>query len=144
MYEFLEDRDPFSLDGRGLRSIYNGEEVHPKVNVDDAAEIGCNIISKMVGKKVCEYNFEKVNKAVTMGSSNAILIDGEITHIDPQLLFQRLMLMARSLDFDQLKDIFKYELSQKPSSLFDESGLMREAKTNEFVHDVIAGKNTLI
>lgn len=138
IYEFLEDRDPFSLDDLTLRNIYTGEEAPETVNVDDATKIGCNIISKMIGKNVSEYSFENANKAVTMGSNNAILIDGKVTHIDPQLLFQRLMLMARNFSDEKLKDVFKYELCQKPSSLFDDSGLMREAKINEFVKQCIA------
>lgn len=93
----------------------------------------------MIGKDVSVHSFENVDKAITMASNNSILVDGEIIQIDPQLLFQRLMLMARNFDDDKLKEVFKYELAQKPSSLFDESGLMREAKTNEFVHQFIAG-----
>lgn len=105
IFEFLEDRDPFLLDDVALRNIYTGEEAQANVNVDDAITIGCNIISKMIGKDVSTYSFENVNKAVTMGSNNAILIDGKITHIDPQLLFQRLMLMARNFKDEKLKDV---------------------------------------
>lgn len=46
--------------------------------------------------------------------------------------------MARNFSDKQLKDVFTYELSKKPSSLFDDSGLMREAKTNDFVKQCIA------
>lgn len=122
-----------------LRSIYTGEEAQPNVNVDNAREIVMNVISKIIGKDVSVYSFENINKAVTMISTNAILIDGEVTHIDPQLLFQRLILMSRNFDEDELKEVFKYELSQNPSTLFDDSGLMREAKSNDFVHQFIAG-----
>lgn len=121
-----------------LRNIYTGEEAQGNVNADDASKVGLQVIAKMVGKNISAFSFENSNKAVTMGSNNAILIDGKVTHIDPQLLFQRLMLMARNFNDEQLKDVFKYELSQRPSSLFDDSGLMREAKTNEFVNQCIA------
>lgn len=139
----MEDRDPFSLDDVTLRNIYTGEEAQANVNVDNATKIGCNIISKMIGKNVSAYSFQNINKAVIMGSNNAILIDRKVTHIDPQLLFQRLMLMARNFNDDKLKDVFKYELSQKPSSLFDDSGLMREDKTNDFVNSFIAVNEAL-
>lgn len=76
----MEDRDPFLLDDVALRNIYTGEEAQANVNVDNAVTIGCNIISKMIGKDVSTYSFENVNKAVTMGSKNAILIDGKVTH----------------------------------------------------------------
>lgn len=143
MYEFLSDRDPFLQDDVTLRNIYTGEEALANVNADNALRIGCNIISKMIGKSVSAYSFENVNKAVTMGSNSAILIDGKVIHIDPQLLFQRLMLMARNFNDEKLKDVFRYELSQKPSSLFDDSGLMREAKTKDFVSQCIAVNEAL-
>lgn len=139
IYEFLEDRDPFCLDDRILRSLYTGEEASENVNVDDAPRIGLNVMLKMIGKDISAHSFENANKAVTMGSTDAILIDGKVAHIDPQLLFQKLMLMARNLSDDNMKNVFKHELSQRPSSLFDDAGFMREAKTNEFVKQFIAG-----
>ena len=44
-----------------------------------------------------------------------------------QLLFQRLLAAAREISED-LADIFMYELCNRPSALFDYSGLLREAK----------------
>ncbi|KAL5022362.1 hypothetical protein ScPMuIL_001517 [Solemya velum] len=46
--------------------------------------------------------------------------------IDPQLLFQRLLIVAKSTSGCNVNDLFKYELSGLPTSLFDEHGLLRD------------------
>lgn len=53
------------------------------------------------------------------------------------------MLMTRYFNDEKLKDVFRYELSQMPSSLFDDCGLMREAKINDFVSNYIAANEAL-
>lgn len=100
-----------------------------KVNIDEAAKVGEKIISSMVGKKVADYTFKKANSVSKVNAKNALVIDGDIVTIDPQLLFQRLMLITRDMDEDEIRDVFQYELSQKPSALFDELGFMREANS---------------
>jgi hypothetical protein len=57
---------------------------------------------------------------------NNVKIDGEEIHVDPQLLFQRLLTATNGEGLD-LSDLFQYELSSSPSSLFDDSGQMRVA-----------------
>ena len=47
--------------------------------------------------------------------------------IDPQLLFQRLVIIAKDNADCDLDNLFKHELSALPTSLFDEHGLLREA-----------------
>lgn len=124
--EYLKERNPFKLDeGSTLRNICNGMEANKAVNVDDASQIGEKIISSMKNKSVADYTFKKVNQAVTMHSKNTVVIDGDPVTIDPQLLFQRLLLLIGNMDEAQLRDVFKYELSQRPSALFDEQGFMR-------------------
>lgn len=102
------------------------------VNIDESAKIGEKIISSMVGHKVAEYTFKKANSVVKPNAKNALVIDGDIVNIDPQLLFQRLMLTTRDMDEDEIRSVFKYELSQKPSALFDELGFMRETNSSNF------------
>ena len=43
----------------------------------------------MVGQNVNDYSFQRKNQAVTLGSKTTFVIDG-----DPQLLFQRLSVIA--------------------------------------------------
>jgi hypothetical protein len=46
--------------------------------------------------------------------------------VDPQLLFQRLLHVAGG-DLSKFEEIFQHELTALPSSLFDDSGFMRES-----------------
>lgn len=137
IYDFLKSKNPFNTEIKALRNIFNGMDASVKVNADSAEELGRNIISAMAGQKVSAYTFKKVNKVVTMSDKNVIVIDGEVTFIDPQLLFQRLVLVARKFDEQKLEKIFAYELCQRPSSMFDDYGLMREIKKESFGDDIM-------
>ena len=46
--------------------------------------------------------------------------------MDPQLLFQRMILVAGRV-VDNVEDIFKYELCAYPAALFDASGFLIDA-----------------
>lgn len=62
-----------------------------------------------------------------MASKTSLKIDRETVHVDPQLLFQRCTTAANGL-FDDISEIFKYELCNIPSSLFDKNGFPRESQ----------------
>lgn len=144
--EFLRERNPFQREDPDLRNICNGMKADGNVNVDEAAKIGEKIISSMAGESVSNYTFKKANSVIKSNAKNALVIDGDIVSIDPQLLFQRLMLITRDMDENEVKDVFKYELSQKPSALFDELGFMRETNSSS-LYDTLwkkVGCNTKI
>ena len=65
------------------------------------------------------------NQIVTLGIKSSVKIDGEQIHINPQLLFQRLITVVQSSD--ELESAFKHELCSYPSALFDSSLLLQEA-----------------
>ena len=69
---------------------------------------------------------KKKDTVVTMDSKSCAKIDGQSLPVDPQLLFQRLLTVARETS-ENLADIFKYELCNRPPALFDPSGLPTEA-----------------
>ncbi len=93
-------------------NIMTGVCATPKVNVDDARRIGQNILKSMEDQKVVEYTFKKRSQAVTMMHKSVVMIDGEAVQVDPELMFQRLIVAARSTT-PQIEDIFMYELSNK-------------------------------
>ena len=79
-------------------------------------------------------HIKKSEEAVTMSTKPAVKIGGERVSVDPQLLFQRLLHVAGAAtkqaalavgDLSKLDEIFKHELTALPSSMFDDSGLMR-------------------
>ena len=44
-----------------------------------------------------------------MANKASVKIDGTAVHIDPQLMYQRLIVAVNK--YDNIKDIFRYELS---------------------------------
>ena len=78
----------------------------------------------MEGNTAAEYTFKRSNQAVTLGTKSAVMIDGVMVQIDPQLLFQRLTIAAKASD--NLEDVFKYELCSYLPALFDSAQLLRE------------------
>ena len=120
----LQDSNPFSPDAN-LRNVMNGVYADSSVNVDEARKIGEKVLTSMTGKTITEYTFKKNEQAITLASKCAIKIDNEQVQVDPQLLFQRLLLAANSSE--DLPSIFRYELSSYPASLFDFQLMMRQA-----------------
>ena len=112
---FLESQSPFD-EHDSLQNLITGETAHSSVNVDRAKEIGIAILKDMAGKRPTEYTFRKKAQSVTMNSKSSVTINKEIVHIDPQLLFQRLLIAATQTDM--LAEAFTYELCGYPPALF--------------------------
>ena len=66
--------------------------------LDIAEVVGRAILKDMEGKNVFEYVFKRSNQAVTLDCKCSIKVHGDVIQIDPQLLFQRLTLVAKSRD----------------------------------------------
>lgn len=122
----LCDLDPFGPDP-SLRGLVSGLVAHESVNVDDAKEVGQLILKSMIGKSVTSISFVRKKEAVTLASKAAVKIDGECVQVDPQLLFQRLSLIAMNGSNEDPASFFKYELCTYPAALFDRSSLPWEA-----------------
>ncbi|CAC5372537.1 unnamed protein product [Mytilus coruscus] len=95
--EYLSERNPLTNDV-SLRNIKTGVQAEPDVNVDKAE-----------------------TKPKSKSDSDFLNTD-----IDPQLMFQRLTTAANGL-FENTSEVFQYELSSVPSSMFDCNRLLREA-----------------
>ena len=122
---YLQERNPFDKDP-SLRNIATGEHALSIVNVDTAQAVGTSILSSMDGHTPAEYTFKRKDQAVTLGVKSSVKIDGDQVQVDPQLLFQRLVIVAQKCD--ELESALKYELCSYPPALFDSSLLLREAK----------------
>ena len=131
---FLQERNPFVPDP-SLRNIATGVTVDVAVNAHKVKEVGNKIIDSMDGMNTLEYIFTKKRQVVTMGHKFSASVDGETIQVDPQLLFQRLIMVASRVT-ENVEDIFKYEICGYPASLFDSSGLLREAN-KPFLADAI-------
>lgn len=121
---YLQNRSPFTSDP-SLRNIASGVTADSSVNVDKAKDIGLKILQKMDGANVAQYTFRRNDQAVTLGAKHGIKVDGENVQVAPELLFQRYIAAAESME--NREEIFKYELCTHPPALFDSMGMMRKA-----------------
>lgn len=140
IYNFLKNRNPFiGTTPNALRNIADGIISNSKADVDRAKEIGLKIIQSLQDKNVFEHSFEKCKKVVQMSSRDEISIDGEMVRIDPETLFQRLLLLIFQPNptEEEKKAMFCYELCHKPPSLFDETGLMRESNSSALIKALV-------
>ncbi|CAG2218584.1 Kinesin heavy chain,Kinesin-like protein KIN-14Q,Kinesin-like protein KIF18B,Kinesin-like protein KIF3B,Kinesin-like protein KIN-12D,Kinesin-like protein KIN-7I,Chromosome-associated kinesin KIF4,Kinesin-like protein KIN-12B,Kinesin-like protein KIN-12E,Kinesin-like protein 5,Kinesin-II 85 kDa subunit,Kinesin-II 95 kDa subunit,Kinesin-like protein KIF15-A,Kinesin-related protein 3,Kinesin-like protein unc-104,Kinesin-like protein KIF18A,Kinesin-like protein KIN-14P,Kinesin-1 heavy chain,Kinesin-like protei len=123
---FLEERNPF-IEEEGMRNIETGVSATSDVNADRAKDIGLGILKSMEGKCVSDFTFKRKHQAITLQDKPiCVNVEPEIATIDPQLLFQRFIVAADSI-YEDKSEIFSYELSSQPSSMFDSSGFMRAA-----------------
>ncbi len=114
----LSDRDTFESTNL-LRNIMTGTHAGNAVNVDRSKDIGVQIMNDMTDKQVNKFTFKRCDQAITMGSKSSIRVGGEHVQVDPYLLFQRLVVVAKSSN--DAEDMFRYELCSHPPSLFDDS-----------------------
>ena len=70
----------------------------------------------MSGQNATKFSFKRSMQVVTLSDKSDIKIQGEGVHIDTQLLFQRLTAVADRY-FENVSEIFQYELASVPSSL---------------------------
>jgi len=124
--KFLSERNPFDEAVQDLRNIETGVFAELNVNIDKAKDVGSSVLKDMKDKNVDVYTFRRADQVVRMNVKSTLKVDDELIEFDPQLLFQRLITVA-DRNMPNMPDIFKYELCQVPSSMFDKSGLLREA-----------------
>ena len=120
--EFIDERDIF---GGDLRNIANGMIANDYVNVEESLRVGEMILTKMKGFPVKDYALKKSDKTIQIPCLSEIKIGNETTN--PMLLFQRLVFISMQ-SAENVEDTLSYELSTFPTSLFDDSCMMREAK----------------
>ena len=112
----LNDRSPFH-DSPLLQNIMTGIHAGETVNVDDAKYIGEQVMAEMTGKHVLCYTFKRRQQTVTLASKSLVKVGEEQLQVDPQLLFQRLLIASTSMVYNK-EEAFIYELSNYPPVLF--------------------------
>jgi len=90
----------------------------------------------MQGKSISDYSFKRKQRATTIGSKAAVAINKEHVQIDPQLLFQRLLVVAAN-KFIDLQDLFKYELCSYPAALCETTLVPRQADNKPVLADAL-------
>lgn len=72
----------------------------------------------MVEKNVQQHTFTKKSHVITLSNSKTIRIKDEVMHIDPQLLFQRLVSVG--MQNKTRSEVFQYELCSYSTALFED------------------------
>ena len=119
---YLSQRSPFTAE-TSLRNIETGVIAPPHVNVYEPKSIGKHILASMEGNPCVSYIFWKKNQAVIMDTKSTIKMQGEYVHVDPQLLFQRLLTIGTKNG--ELHNVFTHELCQYPPTLFESVNAIR-------------------
>ena len=115
--ERLSDMSPFQSDNKSLMNIVNGVVADESSNVDDFFSMVSAIVENMIGKNVYDFSFKRKDAAKTMSIKTNIGKDNEI-EIDPALLFQRLLVVAKTSTLS-IEEIFSHELCSYPPAIFE-------------------------
>ena len=79
----------------------------------------------MEGHTSADLVLRKKDQVKTLGAKKSVKVDGCPVTIDPQLLLQRLITAANST-YEDIKELFRYELCSFPSSLFESPDFLRQ------------------
>ena len=135
---YLKSHNPFSGGNEILFNIASGVSAVALVNVDDARRIGTEIMKKMIGLSVQQFTPRKKDQCVLMSQKINGDASSKICNIDPNLLFQRLMVVLASKNQEEksLAEYFKYELCSFPLSLFDSNCNLRNSNKSELAKEI--------
>ena len=68
----------------------------------------------MVGKNIHDHSFQKKDQVVTLASKRAVRFSEGSIQVDPQLLYQRLTVVATEGRYDKPQTFFKFEMCSYP------------------------------
>ena len=95
--DYLKEHNPFNINSQDLVDISTGMS-YPNANAHKALEIGNNILKNMDGVEVAKYKFRKAERIMPMGEK--VMAGKEELIVDPQLLYQRMLILANSYGVD--------------------------------------------
>ena len=104
------------------------------VDVCRAKEIGQKIMDSMTGIPVAQYTFKRSDQVTTVQSKYSVRVDGQPIHVDPDILFQRLMVASNAID--DRRAFFRFELCSYPSALFDDTLMTRSPQKAVLVNAI--------
>ena len=135
--KYIDSHNPLTYNE--LASISTGLVADKKINCIESFQLGIKVMDKIHDS---ETNFRyikcsKADKVLTLLHMNSIIKiqDNEIS-VDPNGIFKRILTME--MPKDEFKEIFQYEISPIPQSLFDVYGMRKNTKSNiyDFVNPV--------
>ncbi|KYN28694.1 hypothetical protein ALC57_01884 [Trachymyrmex cornetzi] len=124
---WLESHNPFTTSDVFI-SIATGVSGDEGINCCDAFQVGLNAMQKVDGDNFKDIKLKRSYKCVPLLAVNSkLVINKEVVPIDPLLLFQRISIIKNS--DKELEEFLQYELAPFPLSLFDESGMRKNVKS---------------
>ena len=129
----MSERNPFA-ESTYLRNIMTGVNATGDVDVCRAKEIGQKIMDSMTGIPVAQYTFKRSDQVTTLQSKSSVRVDGQPIHVDPELLFQRLIVASNTIE--DRKALFRFELCSYPSALFDDKLMPRAPKKADLANAI--------
>ena len=118
----MSEINPFA-ESTSLRNILKVVYATGAVDLFRAKEIGQKIMDSMTGIPVAQYTFKRSDQVTTIQSKSSVDVDGQSIHVDPEFLFQRLIVASNAIDDRKL--LFSFELRSYPSALFDDTLMLR-------------------
>ena len=118
----MSERNPFA-ETTSLRNIMTGVNATGDVDVCRAKEIGQKIMDSVTGIPVAQYTVKRSDQVTTLQSKSSVRVAGRPIHVDPELLFQRLIVASNAID--DRRAIFRFELCSYPSALVDDTLMPR-------------------
>ena len=93
----MSERNPFT-ENTFLRNIMTRVNATGDVDVCRAKEIGQKIMESMTGIPVAQYTFKRNDQVTTLQSKSLVRVDGQPIHVDPELLFEFLIVASNAID----------------------------------------------
>ena len=90
-------------------------------------EVEEKVLCSMLGKNIYDHSFRKKDQVETLASKSAVRFSEGSIQVDPQLLFQRLTVVATGGRYENPQAFFKFEMCSYPPALFDALLLPRQA-----------------
>ena len=118
-----------------LCNIINGRIAPVEVNVDTSYDIGQQMAAQFISSLPHGFYKPISKRVVTMETMKKGVKIGNSHTYDMEKLYAMLLVVSQHRDI-RVSDLFKYELSPVPPSLFDEYGDMRKASKVKLVHKV--------
>ena len=96
---YLSKRSPFDSES-SLRNIATGVIADDRVNCDKSQAEEKKILDSLTGKNAHEYTFHKKDQVVSLACKTAVRLNDGDVQVDPQLMFQRLVIMVTAGCFE--------------------------------------------
>ena len=80
-------------------------------------------MDSMTGIPVAQYTFKRSDQVTTLQSKSSVRVRGQPIHVNPELMFQRLVVAFNTIDNRQA--LFRFELCSYSSALFDDTLMPR-------------------